>query len=84
MGLLERLRSWLARLLGGRDDSTGEGREESDPDEPDGEGLDPSGVTETRTTGGDDAVEALRETRRNRDEASDRASATDTGDRDGG
>jgi hypothetical protein len=93
VGPLERLRSWLARLLGGRDGSTDDAQEGSGSDEPGGGGLDPSGATETRTTGQDDAVEALRETRRDRDRANDWNSATDgseqhpgtdTGDRDGG
>jgi hypothetical protein len=92
VGPLERLRSWLARLLGGGDESTDETQEGSGSDEPGDGGLDTSGATETRTTGQDDAVEALRETRRDRDRADDRDSATDgsdrhpgtdTGDRDG-
>lgn len=93
MGPLERLGSWLARLLGGGDESTDETQEGSGSDEPADGGLDPSGATETRTTGQDDAVEALRETRRDRDGADerdpttsrgDRHPGTDTGDRDGG
>lgn len=83
MGPIEHLRSWLARLLGGSDDSADEAPDESDSDTPDSGGLDPSGATETRTTGADDAVEALRETRRDRDGADERDAATDTGDRDG-
>jgi hypothetical protein len=84
VGPLERLRSWLARLSGGRDSSTDETQEGSDSDTPERGGLDPSGVTETRTTGQDDAVEALRETRRDRDGAGERDLATDRGGRDGG
>ncbi|MEF8886593.1 MAG: hypothetical protein V5A30_02215 [Haloarculaceae archaeon] len=81
MGPLERLRSWLARLLGGRDESTDETQEGNGSDAPEGGGLDPSGATETRATGQDDAVEALRETRRDRDGAGERDPATDTDDR---
>lgn len=84
MGALERLRSWLAGLLGRRDDSVEEAREGSGSDASDGGGLNPSGATETRTTGQDDAVEALRETRHGREGAGEQDPATDAGDRDGG
>jgi hypothetical protein len=79
---LERLGSWLARALGGGDDPAADAPEESDTDAPDDEGLDPSGATETRTTGQDDAVTALRETRRGRGAGSDPDPPARTDDRD--
>ncbi len=84
MRALERLGSWLTRTLGGADDSADEAREDSDTGADDDEGLDPSGATETRTTGQDDAVTALRETRRGREAASDPGPAAGTDDRDEG
>jgi len=98
MGPLERLRSWLARLVGDSDspaDGTREGSNSGPPGRDSGgsrlrprerQGLDPSGATETRTVGQDDAVTALRETRRTRDEAGEPGPdpGPDTGDGDNG
>ena len=82
MRVLERLGSWLTRTLGGADDSADEAQGDSDTDPGDDGGLDPSGATETRTTGQDDAVTALRETRRDRETATDSDPAARTDDRD--
>lgn len=71
MGLLTRLREWLA---GGSTERDGEASEKDDParsetdardaaDPPDEDRLDPEGVTETRSVATDDAVDKLREVR---------------------
>lgn len=71
MGLLTRLREWLA---GGSSERDGEASEKGDParsetdartaTEPTDEGrLDPEGVTETRSVATDDAVDKLQEVR---------------------
>jgi hypothetical protein len=71
MGLLTRLREWLA---GGSTERDGEASEKDDParsetdardatDPPDEDRLDPEGVTETRSVATDDAVDKLQEVR---------------------
>ncbi|WP_144797087.1 hypothetical protein [Halorubrum depositum] len=70
MGLLSRLRAWIAGDLGG--DEAGEPPAEDasdDESDADGEpaGLDPDAANETRTAATDDAVDALRDVRRSRD-----------------
>ncbi len=67
MGTFDRLREWLAGLLGGSAPADGN---EAEPDESDAraseernDGLDPTAVTETRTEATSDAVNALREVR---------------------
>ena len=95
MGVLERLWSWLVRpfrdgedsadeAAGGSSDAAEEAGEDSGSDASDGPDLDPSGVTETRTTGQEDAAEALRETRRERTGADEPDPAAGTGDQDSG
>ena len=91
MGLLTRLREWLAGGSGGRDEEASENgdpaRSETDArdatDPPDEGRLDPEGVTETRSVATDDAVDKLQEVRGSTpaeaptDEAGDDGDATD-------
>lgn len=90
MGLLTRLREWLA---GGSSERDGEASEKDDParsetdardaTEPTDEGrLDPEGVTETRSVATDDAVDKLQEVRGSApaEAPTDEAGAADDGD----
>ena len=71
MGLLTRLREWLAGEASARDEEASENddpaRSEADArdatDPPDEGRLDPEGVTETRSVATDDAVDKLQEVR---------------------
>ncbi len=75
MGLLSRLRAWVADLFGetGADEAIGDDGEPDAADESDGDDrtdeeeettLDPAAATETRTAATDDAVDALRDIQR--------------------
>ena len=75
MGPLSRLRAWLGDLFGGTDgdspasESRSTAEESARQDDTDGGAagrLDPNAATETRTEATDDAVDALRDVRRNR------------------
>ncbi|AZQ15165.1 hypothetical protein [Halorubrum sp. PV6] len=69
MGLLSRLRAWLggSSAESDDDDTIDEGESaatDSDAESDEATRLDPDAATETRTTATDDAVDALRDVRR--------------------
>ncbi len=98
MGVLDRLRDWLDGL-GGTDDgstttdgtATGSSTDVTGPaDDEDGQsdgeadsGLDPSAVTETRSTATDDTVAALRDVRNSAPDPDDVEGAGSAGTEDG-
>ena len=90
MGLLSKLRAWIAGTAGDDESaasSTDPGDEETTESGESGKkaeatGLDPSAATETRTAATDDAVDALRDVRRSQEAAPADDDASDDGDGD--
>ena len=78
MGLLSKLRAWIAGTAGDDESAASSTDPEGATTAEDGEsaekaeatGLDPSAATETRTAATDDAVDALRDVRRSQEVAS--------------
>ena len=65
MSVIDRLREWLAGVLGGSSPDEDDEPDGSDaPDDGRSDGLDPTAVSETRTEATDDTVTALREVRK--------------------
>ena len=78
MGLLSKLRAWIAGTAGddesaapstdpGDEEPTESGESGESGEKAEATGLDPSAATETRTAATDDAVDALRDVRRSQD-----------------
>ncbi|MFC7323076.1 hypothetical protein ACFQMF_00625 [Halorubrum rutilum] len=88
MGLLSRLRAWIAGTAGDDESAASSTDSEGAATAEDGEsaggdeatGLDPSAATETRTAATDDAVDALRDVRRSQEAAPADGDADSHGD----